>query len=406
MVQIRSRAGSDDESAAAQAMTVRPRQGLPSMTHRSRPRSATGLARLIVIAAILLSVSCSKPKPPPRNPAQVRAEIVRVLPKSVRDRQGWATDMVAAFAALKIDPSTENVCSALAVTEQESGFNIDPAVPGLPGIALAELDRRASEHGIPAFVVHAALKFSSPNGQTYADRIAAARTEQDLSRIYDDFIGSVPMGKRLLHGANPVHTGGPMQVSIAFAEQLARARPYPYPYPVTGSIRDEVFTRRGGLYFGVAHLLDYPTSYPRPLYRFADYNAGFYASRNAAFQHAASLASGIPIPLDGDLVGYGRSGHGVGTTETAVRSLAAAIDLSDAQIRRALDKGETFGFEQTRVYQRVFALAEQQQGQTLVRAMLPQISLASPKISRRLTTEWFAKRVDQRYRRCLAKASQ
>jgi len=377
------------------------------MNHRPRLRSATCrlcLLRLTVIATILLSASCYKPKPPPRNPAQVRAEIVRVLPKTVRDRQGWATDMVAAFAALKIDPSTENVCSALAVAEQESGFNVDPAVPGLPGIALAELDRRASEHGIPAFVVHAALKFSSPNGQTYEDRIAAARTEQDLSRIYDDFIGSVPMGKRLLQGANPVHTGGPMQVSIAFAEQLARSRPY--PYPVTGSIRDEVFTRRGGLYFGIAHLLDYPAGYPRPLYRFADYNAGFYASRNAAFQRAASLASGIPIPLDGDLVGYGRSGRGVGTTETAVRSLAGAIDLSDAQIRRALDKGETAGFEQTRVYQRVFALAEQQQGHSLARAMLPQIRLTSPKISRQLSTEWFAKRVDQRYRRCLARASQ
>jgi hypothetical protein len=38
--------------------------------------------------------------------------------------------------------------------------------------------------------------------------------------------------------------------------------------------------------------------------------------------------------------------------------------------------------------------------------MLPQIRLTSPKISRQLSTEWFAKRVDQRYRRCLARASQ
>ena len=359
-------------------------------------------ARKFLIAGLFAVVAACTPSKAPRNPAEVRAEIVRLLPSSASDHQAWATDITAAFAALKIEPSTENICATLAITEQESGFNPNPAVPGLSRIALAELDRRASQHGIPAFLVHAALKFDSPNGKTYADRLAAVRTERDLSRIYDDFIGSVPMGKRLLQGANPVHTGGPMQVSIAFAEKLAGAQPY--PYPATGSIREEVFTRRGGMYFGIAHLLGYPTSYPRPLFRFADYNAGFYASRNAAFQNAVRVASGIPIAIDGDLVGYGR-GSKVGATETAVRSLAGAIGLSAAQIRRALNKGETAGFEQTRVYQRVFALADQQSRQPLPRATLPRIDLQSPKITRKLTTEWFARRVDQRYRRCMAKAA-
>jgi hypothetical protein len=356
----------------------------------------------LALIVIVLFGACSTPKPV-RNPAEVRAEIVRLLPATTTDRNGWASDITAAFAALGIDPSTQNLCATLAVTQQESGFNADPVVPGLPKIALAEIDRRAGEHDIPAFVVHAALQLSSPNGKSYQDRLEAVRTEQDLSRIYEDFIGSVPMGKRLLQGANPVHTGGPMQVSIAFAEQLARAQPY--PYPVTGTIRHEVFTRRGGMYFGIAHLLGYPAAYPRPLYRFADYNAGFYASRNAAFQNATSIASGIPIPLDGDLLGYGRGRQPVGSTEVAVRSLAGAIELSNPQIHRALAKGETVKFEQTRVYQRVFAIAEQNAHRPLPRALLPRITLESPKITRRLTTEWFAKRVDQRYQRCMAKAS-
>ena len=66
-----------------------------------------------------------------------------------------------------------------------------------------------------------ALQVSSPNGKSYSDRLNAARSEKELSAIFDDFIGMVPMGRTLFGGFNPVHTGGPMQVSIDFAEQQA-----------------------------------------------------------------------------------------------------------------------------------------------------------------------------------------
>ncbi|SQJ26030.1 lipoprotein [Salmonella enterica subsp. enterica] len=79
-----------------------------------------------------------------------------------------------------------------------------------------------------------------------------------------------------------------MQVSIAFAEQHAKG----YPWKMAGTVRQEVFTRRGGLWFGTYHLLNYPANYSAPVFRFADFNAGWYASRNAAFQNAVSKASG------------------------------------------------------------------------------------------------------------------
>ncbi|MEO8011071.1 MAG: DUF1615 domain-containing protein [Dokdonella sp.] len=339
------------------------------------------------------------PEPPPRKPADIRAEIVRLMPSTIKDPDAWATDITAAFAALQIAPTTSHLCAALAVTEQESTYVADPPVAGLGKIARAEIDRRAKQKNIPQPLVRGALALSSSNGKRYAERIATVRTERELSLIYEDLIDRVPMGQRLFADSNPVRTGGPMQVSIAFAEQHVRKTPY--PYPLSGSIRNEVFTRRGGMYFGIAHLLDYPARYDKPLYRFADFNAGLYASRNAAFQNAVSVASGIPLVLDGDLVIHGS--RAVGTTEVAARSLGKSFGITDARIRRALEQGDDIAFETSDVYERVFERAEANEKRTLPRALIPRIDLKSPKITRKLTTEWFATRVDARYQRCLKK---
>ncbi|MGF6130115.1 hypothetical protein QF019_005346 [Pseudomonas frederiksbergensis] len=357
--------------------------------------------RLIMsLAALLVLAGCGTrqaQEAPARKPAEVKAQIVRLLPAKTVDREGWATDIYAAFAAQEISPTTQNLCAVLAVTEQESTFQVDPTVPGLGKIARDEIDRRAAKAHVPSLLVSGALQVRSPNGKSYSDRLNAARSEKELSAIFDDFIGMVPMGKTLFGGFNPVHTAGPMQVSIEFAEQETRN----YPYPVTGSIRHEVFSRRGGMYFGIAHLLGYPVSYTQPLYRFADFNAGWYASRNAAFQNAVSRVSGIPLALDGDLIRY--DSIMPGTTELAVRTLGKQLGMRNPTIRDQLETGKSLEFEETRLYQKVFALAEKAEGRALPRAVLPGIVLESPKITRKLTTAWFAKRVDERYQRCMAK---
>lgn len=357
--------------------------------------------RLVTFASLLALAACGtqRPQEPVLRPAEVRAKVVKLMPAKVPDRQGWAADIQAAFAAQDIAPSDSNLCAVLAVTEQESTYQVDPAVPGLSKIARQEILRRAGSLHVPAFVVNSALKLNSPTGKTYDQRLSAARTEKELSAIFDDFIGMVPLGQKLFGNFNPVHTGGPMQVSIDFAEANAKN----YPYPVKGSVRQEVFTRRGGMYFGIAHLLGYPVHYPKQLYRFADFNAGWYASRNAAFQNAVSLASGIPLALDGDLVIHGSSK--AGSTELAVRALQKQLDLSDSAIRRALLKGDSLEFEETDLYGRVFVLAEKIERRKLPREVMPGIDLKSPKITRKLTTKWFAERVDGRYQGCMKRAA-
>ncbi|MGN7724553.1 DUF1615 domain-containing protein [Luteimonas sp. 22616] len=353
-----------------------------------------------LVAALLLAGCATRaPLPVQRTPEQVRADIVARMPAKTSNREGWAADIQVAFFAQDIAPTPENLCAVLAVTEQESTFTADPRVPGLGKIAREEIDRRAASMHVPKLLVSAALRLRSPNGRRYAERIEHVRTERELSALFEDFIDMVPLGQRLFGGLNPVHTGGPMQVAIDFAEAHAQD----YPYPVDGSIRHEVFTRRGGMYFGIAHLLGYPASYDAPLYRFADFNAGWYASRNAAFQAAVARASGIELALDGDLLLPGAPLDDPGATERAVRALRSQLGMGDAAIRRALEKGDGQDFEATDLYARVFELAEAAARQPLPRAVLPGIDLHSPKITRKLTTAWFANRVDDRWKRCMAR---
>jgi len=142
--------------------------------------------------------------------------------------------------------------------------------------------------------------------------------------------------------------------------------------------------------------------YEQMLSRFADFNAGHFACRNAAFQNAASLASGIPLELDGNLVVRGDPAQ-PGSTELAVRTLGPRLGLSDGAIRSALEQDDGPELEKTRTYARVFELAEQRDRRPVPRAVVPRIRLQGPKISRALTTEWFARRVEDRYRSCLSK---
>jgi hypothetical protein len=331
------------------------------------------------------------------------ALVSRLLPAKIADRSGWATDILAAISALRIRLLPENICAAIAVIEQESSFHADPVVPGLARIVWQQIDQRRERYGLPKVVLDLALLKPSPDGRSYKARIDALRTEKQMNALYQDMLTELPGGKTLFAGFNPIRTGGPMQVSIAFAEEHVRNKPY--PYPLRDSVRSEVFTRRGGVYFGIASLLDYPTSYGQMVYRFADFNAGRYSSRNAAFQEAVMRLAGQKLALDGDLLRY-REGSPVAeasATQRALLTLRPRLNLSTAEILRDLKLEKSIAFEQTPLYQRLYALFDAASGERRRREMLPRIDLKSPKITRPLTTEWFARRVDDRYRGCLAR---
>ncbi len=188
------------------------------------------------LLAVLVLAGCSSQAPQPLKKGEKAIDVASVvrqkMPASVKDRDAWAKDLATTFESQGLAPTLENVCSVLAVAQQESNYQADPAVPGLSKIAWQEIDRRAERMHIPAFLVHTALKIKSPNGKSYSERLDSVRTEKQLSAIFDDLISMVPMGQTLFGSLNPVRTGGPMQVSIAFAEQHTKG----YPWKMDGTV--------------------------------------------------------------------------------------------------------------------------------------------------------------------------
>ena len=342
--------------------------------------------------------------PPTRQPAaNPRQLLSKLLPDYVKPRDAWRDDIANSFTALQLTPSAENLCAVIAVIEQESTFQADPVVPGLPKIVWSKIGEKAGGYYVPLGLVKTALLKTSPDGRSYKARIDSLRTEREMNELFEDMAAEaqslgLPVGMK-----NPIRTGGPMQVSVEFAE--AHVRAWPYPYARRGSVRNEVFTRRGGVYFGTAILLQYPVNYSQMLYRFADFNAGRYASRNAAFQQAVAALSGSKLTPDGDLLRYqnGVPARSSSSTQQALTRLRGKLQLSDADILRDLKQEKSFGFVDTPLYRKVMQLADSR-GSRVAREALPQIRLQSPKITRKLTTAWFANRVDWRYQQCLQRA--
>lgn len=347
-------------------------------------------------------VSPPAPVPPfPAYPNEAAARALvqnKLLPASVRDKAGWSQEIVGAFTGLHLPYRADLLCAAMAVIEQESTWQADPVVPGLGEMVWKKIAEKAGGV-IPVAALKVAFLKPSATGESYTSRIDRLRTEKEMNALFEDMVADARRLGLPVNMKNPIRTGGPMQVSVEFAEEHVRAKGYPYPRK--GSWRDEVFSRRGGLYFGIANLLDFPADYPDMRYRFADFNAGRYSSRNAAFQAAVSRLSGMKLALDGDLLIYrdGAPSSSTSSTQLALERLEGRLGMSRAEVSRDLRLEKTPAFSQSALYQKVFALA----GGHAARAVMPQIQLVSPKITRKLTTEWFADRVDGRYKACLVR---
>jgi Protein of unknown function (DUF1615) len=348
------------------------------------------------------------------------ATLVKQARPGVADAQGWAIDLLDVLRTQSLAPSRENVCSAIAVIAQESGFVADPAVAGLG--ALAEKTLRAKMDKIPLLgrvAVHF-LETTPSAGDSYLARIRAAKTERDLDMTYRAMVEDA--GKRssmsmlvqsgllnqMIEDRNDINTIGSMQVSVRFALRNARTQRWlPMSLADVYAVRDDLYTRHGGMYYGVRQLLGYDSGYNRKIYRFADYNAGRYASRNAAFQKVISVLVKKPLATDGDMLLYNKDEQALAkasATELALRIIIAAnhLGIDDKKLRADLLKEKAADFPATQTYLQVRDLYARSAKQAVAFAAIPAIELNSPKIRHRMTTQNFADSVDKRYQKCVA----
>ena len=349
----------------------------------------------------------------------VTTKLIRSARPNVADPQGWAFDLLDVLRTQSLPASRENICSAIAVISQESGFVADPSVPGLGALAEKALQAKLDRIPILGRVAINFLETSPSLGESYMTRIRAAKTERDLDMTYRSIVDDA--GKRsslsllfqsgllnqMIEDRNDINTIGSMQVSVRFALVKAREGRYlPMNLADVYAVRDDLYTRHGGMYYGVMQLLGYESGYNRKIYRFADYNAGRYASRNAAFQNIISVLSKTKLASDGDLLLYNKDQQAlakVSGTETAVRAVIKKfkLDIDDKRLRADLIKEKSADFPATQTYLQLRDLYARSTKQPILFAEILSIELNSPKIRHHMTTQNFAENVDKRYQKCL-----
>lgn len=330
-------------------------------------------------------------------------EIASLIPPRVRDRDGWSRDMLRIFSTQHLLASPVNVCAVEAVIQQESGYDPKPKTTNMLRATERAMKEKVGTVGALSIKTTLDAKQDSIRKITYWQRIEKAKSEYDVDRVLQDFFNDY--GAKGIYGKfDFFKTVGSMQVSVSFVSEQAQF------HGVTQGmgewqIREFLYTRYGGMYFGTLRLLGYPAGYDKPIYRFADYNVGMYASRNAAIQQQAARLTRRHLALDGDLLRYGKNGaavNEVGESEQAIVEVAKryAPNLDSRAIRNDLLLEKTIAFEDTDTYQAIKQAYQVKFGNATY-ARLPEVEIKSPKINSKFTTAGYARRVSNRYESCL-----
>lgn len=354
-------------------------------------------------------------------------QIRQLIPNRANDRQSWAQDIFDISEELKIPRSKDHVCTIIAIVDQESNFVANPNVPGLGTKAVNEVNTRLKEKfedklgvtigGPIAGYFEQVLKNQPSPEDNYLKQMSRVKNEKQLDVLYREIFDYMSkhyhvsaltgaaklVGQDFAEKLNPITTLGSMQVHINYAKEHKRNS------MGINQLRDDLYTEYGGLYYGIHRLMMYPAKYDKPIYRFADYNSGIYSSRNAAFQKMVNKVADVDLALDGDLLSYDKNGDirpATTDTETALITLFSQnnVLVTARQLRNDLKKEKEQGFEKTQTYTAVAKIYKEKTGKDAIYAIMPEVIISGPKLSRDYNTNWYASRVNGRYETCMQRA--
>ncbi|WP_174492403.1 DUF1615 family protein [Acinetobacter sp. Marseille-Q1623] len=390
--------------------------------------SQTFIKSFSILSISISLIACGKGSWFGDDEPQLESEQIRkLIPNRVQNRDSWAKDMFDISQELNIPTTKDNVCTMIAVVDQESNFVANPVVPGLGDKAVKEVTTRLNEKfedklgetigGTVATYFEQVLKTQPTPEDNYLKQMRKVRTEKDLDVLYREIFAYMAkhyhvsaltgaaklVGQDIGEKMNPITTLGSMQVHINYAKDNKRSS------MSTNELRDDLYTEYGGLYYGIHRLMLYPADYDKAIYRFADYNSGMYSSRNAAFQKMVDKLADADLALDGDLLSYDKNGNpraATTTTEKTIISLFAKnnILVTPRQLRNDLKKEKEKGFEKTQTYIAISKLYKEETGKEPMYAIMPEVVISGPKLSRDYNTNWYASRVNGRYETCMQRA--
>ncbi len=394
---------------------------LNSTLNRAMPKP---IFNALLLSTVLIAGCQSSTEEADNTPSKIldTKHIFKLIPKATTNRMAWANDVHTIMDELNIERNLSDTCSIIAVVDQESNFVADPQVPNLGKKSLKEMNERLEKKlgKLMAGYFNDMLKKSPSPDNSFLMQLEHVKTERELDAIYREMfafytqqykVNLVASAARIIARQNfeemfnPITTLGSMQVHIRYAVDHSRSGGNMH------KIRDDLYTQYGGLYYGIHRLMTYPAQYDKPIYRFADYNSGIYSSRNAAFQQMINKLSDQDLSLDGDLLAYDKEGDVLSQTTTTENALIQLflqenIMLDAKNIRRDLKKEKQQKFEQTDTYLQVTRLYQEKFKKDAPYAIMPEVVISGPKLSRDYNTNWYASKVDKRYKSCVSRGKQ